>query len=273
MKKIFTVAFATLAFVASACAAPKAERQVAIVAHRGFWNSAVGGGGTNSIASLKAAQEEGFWGSEFDVNMTKDRELVVFHDEQVAGMPFLTHNWEDFKDIRIENGEPIPTLDEYLTQAEKNKKTRLVFELKWHPDNVMEECVDLCIEKLKAHGLFDPKQVIFISFSIRQCELFVEKCPGFTVQFLHYNMTPDEVFARGVNGEDMYFPKFREFPDWYKDCRKNGMSVNVWTVDNVKDMKDMVDLGVDYITTNNPEKCRTLLKKMGVKELKAGKNF
>lgn len=271
MKRIITT-FAAVLLGLSAFAAGNSHG-VAIVAHRGFWNSAIGGGGTNSIASLKAAQKEGFWGTEFDVNMTRDGELAVFHDGGVNGMNFCDHDWADFKDIRIENGEPIPTLDQYLEQAAKCKKTRLVFELKWHPDAMMEEAVTRSIDALKAHGLFDPKQVIFISFSLRQCELLVKHAPGFTVQYLHYDITPDEVFAHGVNGSDMYFPKFYEHPDWYEMCRKNGMSVNVWTVDNVRDMKRLVEMGVDQITTNNPEKAREVLKLMGVKEIKAGQNL
>ena len=272
MKKIILTLAATLCAVA-AFAQGANSHGVAIVAHRGFWNSAYGEGGTNSLASLKAAQMAGFWGTEFDVNMTKDKELIVFHDGGVKGMNFCDHDWADFKDIRIENGEPIPTLDQYLEQAAKCKKTRLVFELKWHPDAMMEEAVDRSIDALKAHGLFDPKQVIFISFSLRQCELLAQKAPGFTVQYLHYDITPDEVFAHGINGSDMLFTKFYEHPEWYEMCRKNGMSVNVWTVDNVKDIKRLIEMGVDQITTNNPEKAREVLKRLGVKEIKAGKDL
>ena len=41
---------------------------VAIVAHRGFWKSEQGGMSENSIASLKAAQDAGLWGSECDIH-------------------------------------------------------------------------------------------------------------------------------------------------------------------------------------------------------------
>lgn len=46
--------------------------EIAIVAHRGFWNCDEAGMAKNSIASLAMAQKNGFWGSEFDVNMTAD---------------------------------------------------------------------------------------------------------------------------------------------------------------------------------------------------------
>ena len=37
------------------------------------------------------------------------------------------------------------------------------------------------------------------------------------------------------------------------------MSVNVWTVDKADDIRQMMNLGVDQITTNNPELTREIL--------------
>ena len=56
-----------------------------IVAHRGFWNCEEAGYAKNSIASLRCAQQAGVWGSEFDVNMTADSVLIVFHDSSIDG--------------------------------------------------------------------------------------------------------------------------------------------------------------------------------------------
>lgn len=269
MKKILICAMALL------CVLPLSakKRQVAIVAHRGYWQCEAGGNSHNSIASLKAAQANGFWGSEFDVNMTKDGVLMVFHDDAVAGMKFIEHDAAEFADIKLPNGEKIPTLDEYLAQFKKNKKCRVVFELKFHPYELEEVAVDKSIEALKAAGLFDPKQTIFISFSMHECVLFAQKCPGFIVQYLGSDPDPDVVFANGVNGVDTYFGTLYQKADWYTKARSHGMSVNVWTVDKKEDMRKMIETGVDYITTNRPEDCRALLKEMKVKELKAGKNF
>ena len=74
-KTLLSVAFAaaTVTFVQ---AQPK---ESAIVAHRGYWNCKEGGYARNSLAALESAQKAGFWGSEFDVNMTSDGELLIFH--------------------------------------------------------------------------------------------------------------------------------------------------------------------------------------------------
>ena len=37
------------------------------------------------------------------------------------------------------------------------------------------------------------------------------------------------------------------------------MKVNVWTVDDIADMKEMLDLNVDYITTDEPLEAASLI--------------
>ena len=79
MKTLFKsaaiLAFACLAFyscASSARSAAASPEKVAVVAHRGFWNCPEAGYAQNSVAALKAAQDAGFWGSEFDVQLTSD---------------------------------------------------------------------------------------------------------------------------------------------------------------------------------------------------------
>ena len=148
----------------------KTQKGVVIVAHRGYWNCEGAGYAKNSLAALKCAQEAGFWGSEFDVNMTSDSVLLVFHDSKIDGKKIEKHPYEDFKYYRLKNGEPIPTLDQYLEQGKKHPETVLVYELKKHSSKEIENTfVDLSIEKLKEHDLLDPSKVIFISFSYHIC--------------------------------------------------------------------------------------------------------
>ena len=100
-----------------AAAAPKnriSKNKMGIVAHRGFWNCEEAGYARNSLAALRCAQEAGFWGSEFDVNMTADDTLIVFHDSKIDGKLIEDYPFAEFKNHRLVNGEPIPTLDQYL---------------------------------------------------------------------------------------------------------------------------------------------------------------
>lgn len=243
------------------------EEKVAIVAHRGYWNCEKAGYAKNSLAALKCAQEAGFWGSEFDVNMTSDEVLLVYHDGRIDGKVIDQTPYEEFKDVKLANGEPIPTIDDYLGQVKKFPGTVMVYELKTHSTPEIENrLVDLTIEKLKEYGLDSPDKVIFISFSLNICKRLARLMPGYTVQYLAGDLSPDDVHGYGINGIDYHYSVFSKQPDWLGSAKENGMTVNAWTVDEEKDMNDMFAIGVDMLTTDTPELARTIL---GEREKKA----
>lgn len=269
MRKTFSIIMATFAAFLFISPPAHAQEQCSIVAHRGFWNCEEAGYAKNSIAALRCAQEHGFWGSEFDVNMTADGVLLVYHDSDIQGKKIEKHPYSEFQDFRIKNGEPIPTIDEYLEQGKKYPETMLVYELKAHSCTEVEDrFIELSLAKLEEHGLLDPTRVMFISFSIHICEVLAEKLPEFTVQFLGSSKSPDQLAELGVNGVDYNHGVFAIHKKWYKQARKNGMSVNAWTVNNEKDMKKMLKMGVDMLTTDNPLEARELMKRKRIKELK-----
>ena len=232
-----------------------------IVAHRGFWNCEEAGYAKNSIAALRCAQEAGFWGSEFDVNITADSVLIVYHDGEINGKKIEEHPYSEFKDFKIANGETIPTIDEFLAQGKKYPATKLVYEFKPQSDPETEDTfVNLAIANLAENELLHPDRVMFISFSIRICQRLAEMLPGYTVQFLGSSLDPDQLDELKVNGVDYNHEVFVKNPKWYKMARKNKMSVNAWTVNQESDMVRMIKLGVDQITTDNPLELRALLK-------------
>ena len=245
------------------------KKQCGIVAHRGFWNCEEAGYAKNSVAALRCAQEAGFWGAEFDVNMTSDGVLIVYHDSDVKGKKIEKHPYSEFADFEIKNGEKIPTIDQYLEQGKKYPETMLVYELKPHScDEVEDRFIDLSIAKLEEHGLLNPERVMFISFSLHICEVLAQRLPDFTVQYLDSNRNPDELADLGINGVDYNQAVFKVHRKWYKKARKRDMSVNVWTVNNKKAMKKMLRLGVDMITTDNPLDAREVISNTRINEIR-----
>ena len=101
-----TIYIIILAIAALGCSSADAQaqtsKQTGIVAHRGFWNCEEAGYAKNSIAALRCAQEAGFWGSEFDVNMTSDGILLVYHDSDVEGKKIEEHPYSEFDRVRCE---------------------------------------------------------------------------------------------------------------------------------------------------------------------------
>lgn len=248
-------------------------KEVAIVAHRGYWNCEQAGKAKNSVAALKQAQDLGFWGSEFDVNMTSDGVLLVFHDNNVEGKRIEKHPYSEFAECRIANGEKIPTIDDYFEQAKKNPDMMLVYELKNHSSKEVEtRAVEASIAKIKEHGLYDPEKVMFIAFSKHVCKEFARLAPGFSVQYLGGDVDSDiikDMKAAGVDGIDTNQKVLLGDKKIYKEARRQKMMVNTWTVNKEDAMRQLIEMGVDFITTDNPELLRQVLQDMGVAEKKA----
>ena len=224
-----------------------------VCAHRGYWQCQEAGYAQNSIAALRAAQDAGFWGSEFDVHLTADSVVVVNHDPSIAGIPIHTSTYRQLLGARLPNGETIPTLNEYLHQGAKSA-CMMVLEVK--PQDTVEATLELtrrCVWQLRAHGLLDPERVMFISFSYDACKWIAANLPGFGNQYLEGVVEPEQIHADGINGIDYNWVAFHKHPDWVERAHALGLTVNVWTVDSPEEMKYLKDLGVDVITTNRPD--------------------
>lgn len=235
-----------------------AQDGVGIIAHRGAWNCPEAGYSKNSIAALVQAQAKGYYGSEFDVNMCSDGTLLVCHDSEIDGKLIEKNPASAFSELR---------LDEYLIQAAKSDRTKLIFELKAHSNPKTESlAVQKSIEALKRHGLFDPERVCFISFSFHICQEFVRLAPGFDVSFLGHFKSLRPIQKAGINGIDSYYPLLLRFKGKVRRAHKMGMDVNCWTVNDEKAIRKMIEIGVDYITTDQPELVREILKQLQIEE-------
>ena len=94
---------------------------IQIIAHRGGPKYAP----ENTLAAFRNAIAQGVDGLEFDVQMTKDGELVVIHDETVdrtsngvGAVRELT--FEQIRALDVGNGEKVPTFKEVVELAKAN---------------------------------------------------------------------------------------------------------------------------------------------------------
>ena len=244
------------------------NKGTAIVAHRGYWNCEEAGYAKNSIASLKCAQQAGVWGSEFDVRITSDNVVLVFHDSKIDGKRIEHHPYSEFKDHRLKNGELIPTLDQYLEQAKKSPKTVMVFELKKLKSQEAEDrMVEISLQKLKEHGLLSPERVVFISFSKHICKSIASQLPDFTVQYLNGDLKPKAVLEEGINGIDYNHTILKTNRRWVANAHKLGMSTNAWTTNTENEIVPMLKLKINMITTDEPILARQIMKEKGFTEI------
>lgn len=231
--------------------------QPKVIAHRGYWNTE--GAAQNSIRSLVKADSIGCYASEFDVWMTPDSVMIVNHDPTINGVVIQDTPAAEVRKQKLANGETVPTLDEYLQKA-AGLNTRLVLELKTHDSRAREKAaVKKSIEMIKKYGLAD--RTDYIVFSKDAFKEYIKQAPkGSKVYFLNGDYTPGQIkFSKGA-GIDYSLKVMKKHPEWIKDCHNKGLEVNVWTVNEPEDMQWCIEQGVDYITTNEPERLQQMLK-------------
>lgn len=243
MKKLF------LACLLSSLAFLTTVGQTQIIAHRGFWkteNSA-----ENSLAALIKADSIGCYGSEFDVWLTKDKQLIVNHDPEVYGRSIQESSARKITRTRLLNKECIPTLEQYLLTG-KGLKIKLILELK--PLNSSDRetlAVQLIVDMVRSMGLEDRME--YIAFSLHATKEFIRLAPkGTPVYYLNGDLSPKELKAIGCAGPDYNLNVFKKNPDWLAECKALGLKSNVWTVNEEHDMLWFVEHVVDFITTNEP---------------------
>ena len=232
------------------------QAQTQVIAHRGFWKTE--GSAQNSITALEKAAEAKLYGSEFDVLMTSDGTIVVNHDNTIEGMAIPETPFKKLKKLKIKNGEKLPTLKSYLKKGKK-LDIQLILETKPLPTKEMEDqAVATIVKMVKKMGL--EKQVEYISFSLNMCEQLAKLTPESEVAYLNGDIAPAELKKKGINGIDYHLNVIlNKHPEWVKEAHQQGMKVNVWTVNKETDMKKLIDMKVDYITTDQPLELKALL--------------
>lgn len=234
------------------------QAQTQVIAHRGFWKTEHSA--QNSITALNKAAENKLYGSEFDVQLTADGVVIVNHDDTIQGFTIGKTNYDNLKGLQLKNGEILPTLADYLQAGKKQAGIQLILEIKPHKTKEQEDQIaETTVKMVKEYGL--EKQVEYISFSMNICEQLTKLTPNSAIAYLKSDVAPKELKAKGINGIDYHYKAIEKHPEWVNEAHELNMKVNVWTVNSLKDIQKMIDLKVDYITTDQPLEVTDLIKK------------
>lgn len=254
MRKHLVFAAALLLTGGAALAQPK------VIAHRGYWTAP--GSAQNSLTSFSKADSIGVYGSEIDVWLTADDRLIVNHDRVYKGtdIDMEKATAREIMQIVLPNGtENIPSLDQYLDLVASKPDTRLILEMKSLSDLNREDlAAEKIVRALRRHGVLERTDII--AFSINACLAFRKLLPDGRIFYLNGDLSPRSIKGLGLTGIDYSMRVLRKHPEWVEQAKKLGLEVNVWTVDEEEDMRYFIDLGVDYITTDYPERLQALLK-------------
>ena len=263
MKKIFlaVLAIATAFSVSAQYKAPQ------IVANGGYHKHG-SSGAKNTMSALKAAQKLKVYGSECDINLTKDGEVLVvqsgWHPNKKANPKADVQRSTKAKVLEVPyaNGEKVCTLEEFLKRAAKKPATKLILDIKNQGSIKREtQLVEKVLEIVAKAGM--EANVEYIAAHAWTCFELAQKAPqGTKISYLDGNYDPAYVKAMGCSGIDYNFAKLKKKKGWIKEAKKLGLTVNVWTVNKDQDIRWCILNGVDIITTDDPVLVKTVIKDM-----------
>ncbi|MFC5994683.1 glycerophosphodiester phosphodiesterase family protein [Pseudonocardia hispaniensis] len=249
-------------------------------AHRG-WHIDELTGCENTLAAFRRAVAEGFSYLELDVRASADGVAMVHHDatlDRTAGHPGVLEQMAaaDLRKVRVAGREPIPCLEEVLTEL---PEVRVTIELK---------SAAVVLPTLRVlHRTDSWHRVCLGSFT----ERWLQQARAVAGERLLTSMAQSSVVGlRGrawltalptplrslsllpllppVLGGLAQLP--RRFSGLtvvdaalLRMAHESDREVHVWTVDEPQEMAELLDLGVDGLLSDRPDLLRTVLQDRG----------
>lgn len=213
----------------------------------------------NSMASLMAASKAGVYGSEFDIRLTRDNKVIVNHDKSfktdTLGRIISETDFEHLSDIRLSNGENIPTFEAFLDSTKALRPLKLVCELKNLGDEEKNKKLfneAFALVKAKKMG----NRMIWQSFSYPLCLYIRSQVPDANVVYLcskeEKMKTPSELAADKISGVNYKYTIYEKHPGLVDELHSFNISAGLCAEDDPMIIREMVDQGINTVGTNNP---------------------
>jgi alkaline phosphatase D len=264
---------------------------VAVIAHRG----ASAYGPEHTLAAYKQAMTMKADYVEFDIQMTKDGQLIAMHDETLARTTNAKELYPDrapwrVKDFTLEEikrldagswfnksypeqakteyiGQHVPTIEEAIEFVKQHGNGKVGLYMETKAPNVYPGMEEKLIEILKITNVLDDEKLFLESFSEESLRKLKNLVPEvklvqlYTSKMLAGKDVYQELkrisdYAAGVGpSKELVIPKFMEA------AHQNQLLVHPWTVNSQDDMVSLLSLGVDGEFTNNTDQLVNLLDK------------
>ncbi|MBL4709462.1 MAG: hypothetical protein JKY48_13585 [Flavobacteriales bacterium] len=245
-----------------------------IIAHRG----ASGLVPENTLIAFKKAIEIGVDRIEMDLRQTIDGEVIVLHDKTIKR---TTNGWGSVRKLSLKRvqrysagswfhydfgAEKVPTFREVLELV--NGRTTLLLEIKdgspYHhgiEKNVIElineyDAHDWCIvQSFNDKVLKNFRALPELNSDVQKLfEIVIPVAPFYGGSRFTYKSVRSYDFAQEVN------VNFKNVtPLVIRKLHKMGKKINVWTVNDNYDLNRFVEMGVDGIITDYPDRLKKII--------------
>ena len=232
------------------------SKKVKMIAHRGL----SGLERENTCAAFVAAGNRSYYGIETDVHKTADGKYIIIHDETTERVTLGKYNinveksyYSEVMDITLPDLDgstnrkdiKIPLLIDYIKICKKYGKV-CVLEFK---NPFKQSDIEEIISIIRDEDYLD--KMIFISFVLGNCKILRSLLPDGEIQWLLSKEITEEnlaVLNEYRLGLDCHYAAVST--ELINRIHDLGLEINCWTCDKKEIAEKLVDMGVDYITTN-----------------------
>ncbi|MEK3910014.1 glycerophosphodiester phosphodiesterase family protein [Paenibacillus sp. FSL H7-0331] len=242
---------------------------IQIVGHRGYKSSYP----ENTLLAFQKSLEMGVDVLEFDLRFSKDKVIMVIHDETLDRTTNGSGKVSDYTMAELQQldaggwfGKPfeglkIPTFEELCQLLASYPDTLLNVEIK--PSSHAKEIADLAICMLEKYGCLS--RCIFTCFDAEIITYIYDTYELKTQGF------PEELMSNFVTGKDGTYSKMWSIgislklltPALVKEFQQMGLLVGCWSTDNEQQVYYALGCGVTLLTCNDPQAAMHVRQQMG----------
>ena len=223
-------------------------RRPSVIAHRG----ASGYEYENSRAAFRRAIMLDADGVELDIHATRDGGIVVHHDPEIPGVgPIAQLTLAEARQLRIPNGETVPTLAEILDLVGDRDV--------WVEVKGLTSAFDRVLLEILERGPA-PQRYAIHSFDHRIVHRLGEAQPSLRRGILLSAYLRDPVAVMASVGATTLWQEWQQVDqELVTHVHEAGYTVIAWTVNEIGDLDRMVRLGVDGLCGNYPDRIRVAI--------------
>jgi glycerophosphoryl diester phosphodiesterase len=212
----------------------------------------------NTISAFKNAYHNGAEAIEMDIHLTKDDQIIIIHDKTLnrttnAEGYISNHTTQDLQKVYTNQSlnEHLPTLEEVFQEFKDGIK--YIIEIK--PLNSKKKTKLIISKMLSLIEKYNLKDQCYVISFYPIPLLIMKNNPldiptGLIVYKKHIfsRILLELAFYLGVDSLNFFYKDLNE--KLVKKCRKAGFKIGTWTVNSKEIMDKMLDLKIDYITSD-----------------------
>ena len=223
----------------------------------------------NTIEAFKYSSDLGFVFIETDVQATKDGHIVIFHDASLKRMAGVNKSineltLKEINEINLLGGGKIPLLSEALETFP---------DLRFNIDIKTEDALEETIQIIKKMNFLDKTCLASFSssrlkriknlagpeacISSGQMDIFKMMCQSIGIE-LQATMSQCAQIPVKQWGVPVLTKRFIE------TAKKQNKFVHVWTIDDIDQMFELIEFGVDGLMTDKPSVLKEAMLKKGL---------